>query len=142
MKKPLVLVIALLMIGTTNVLCQNSNELQGAWEITYLEYVYTALNDTLYETEFVNPSVKLITKKHFAFGHLNYDGKSFSAGGGEYSYDGRTYTEHIKYHSHGPAVGTSVEFKSKLEGDTWTISGALQGDEGEILLKEIWKRIE
>jgi len=123
-------------------LCQKADALVGAWEIQSSEYVYTAYNDTLIGAEFVNPSVKILTKKHFAFGHLIDDGESISAGGGEYTYKGETYTEHIKYHSHSPAAGTSVEFKSKLEGDKWTIKGVIPGEDGDILLKEIWKRIE
>lgn len=142
MKKQICYAIVFLMLGPTCVLSQNSDEIQGAWEIVYSEYVYTAVNDTLIGAEFEYPSVKLLTKNHFAFGRRTTNGESISAGGGKYSYGGETYTEHIKYHTHSPAVGTSVEFKSKLEGNKWTIKGVIPGDDGDIKLKEIWKRIE
>ena len=142
MKKQIFIAIVFLMLGTTCVLSQNSDELQGALEIVYSEYVYTAVNDTLIGAQFENPSVKLLTKSHFAFGNRTTNGESISAGGGKYSYDGETYTEHIKYHSFISAIGTSVEFKSKLEGDKWTILGMIPTDYGDVKTKEIWKRIE
>lgn len=140
MKKLMVIVIALLMLGTSSVLCQNSNELQGVWECIYAKYVFP--DSTMENSTFVNPSVKLLTKKHFAFGHLRDNRESISAGGGEYSYNGETYIEHIKYHTYSALVGSSVEFKSELAGDKWTTKGVIPGVDGDIKLKEIWKRIE
>ena len=142
MKKLFFIVIAFLMFGITSVLSQNSDELQGAWEVVYTEYIYTAVNDTLYGAQFENPSVKLLTKKHFAFGHQTRNSESITGGGGIYSYDGMTYTEHIKYHTVNSVIGKSVMFKSKLEGDNWTISGVISMDDGDVKMKEIWKRIE
>ena len=142
MKRQIFYATVFLVLGTTSVSSQNSDDLVGAWEIHYLEHVLTAFNDTLYETEFVNPSVKILTKKHFAFGHLTDNRESISAGGGEYSYNGKIYTEHIKYHTHTSAVGISIEFKSKLEGDKWTILGMIPTDDGDVKTKEIWQRIE
>ena len=97
---------------------------------------------TIENTQFANPSVKLLTKKHFAFGFQTSDGESVTAGGGKYSYNGETYTEYIKYHIVSSIVGKSIEFKSKLEGDKWTILGVLPMDDGDVKMKEIWKRIE
>ena len=140
MKKLIFIASVFLILGTTSVLSQNSNELQGAWEIIYAEYVYP--DTTIENTQFANPSVKILTKEHFAFGFQANSGESITAGGGKYSYNGETYTEHIKYHIASSVVGKSIEFKSKLEGDKWTISGSLPGDDGDLNLKEIWKRIE
>ena len=134
------LVIGLLLLGTTSVLCQNSDDLVGAWQINYSEYVYP--DTTIENTQFANPSIKLLTKKRFAFGFQDNNGESITAGGGKYSYNGETYTEHIKYHIASSIVGISIEFKSKLEGDKWTISGVLPMDEGNTKMREIWKRIE
>ena len=137
----MVIVIALLMLGTSSVLSQNSDELQGAWECIYTKYVFP---DSISETtHFEHPSVKILTMNHFAFGSLWSDGESVSAGGGKYSYEGKTYIEHVKYHTFSSAIGKSLEFKSKLEGDKWTITGVVPGSDGEkIQLKETWKRIE
>jgi len=136
----MIFAIGLLLLGTTSVLCQNSDKLQGAWEIIYAEYIYP--DTTIENTQFANPSVKLLTEKHFAFGFQDNNGESITAGGGEYSYNGETYTEHIKYHIASSIVGISIEFKSKLEGDKWTVSGVLPMDEGNTKMREIWKRIE
>ena len=127
------------MLGTTSVLSQNSDELQGAWEIIYQEIAYP--DTTLTTTQWDSPTVKIFTKKHFAFGHLMDDGE-LGAGGGTYSYDGKIYTEHVKYHGYALVVGKSIKFKSKLDGDKWTISGTLPGENGEVHLTEIWKRID
>jgi hypothetical protein len=140
MKKLMSIVIGFLILGTTSVLSQNSDELQGAWEIIYQKLTYP--DTTLENTQFANPSVKILTKKHVAFGHQSSDGESISGGGGTYSYDGKTYIEHIKYHGYSSLVGKSIEFKSKLDGDKWTISGVIPGDGEKIHLKEIRKRIE
>ena len=142
MKIHILYAIVFLMLGTTCVLSQNSDEIQGPWEIVYSEYVYTAFYDTVIEAEFKYPSVKLLTKNHFAFGRRTTNGESISAGGGKYSYNGETYTEHIKYHTHSSAIGTSVEFKSQLEGDKWTIKGVIPDVDGDIKLMQIWKRID
>ena len=140
MKKLIIIASIFLILGTTRVLSQNSDDLVGAWEINYSEYVYP--DTTIENTQFANPSVKLLTKKYFAFGFQTSDGESVTAGGGKYSYNGETYTEHLRYHVYSPAVGKSIEFKSELEGDKWTIKGVMQIDGEDVKLKEIWKRIE
>ena len=140
MKKLIFIACLFLMLGTTSVLSQNSDKLQGAWEIVYTKYVYP--DTTIENTQFTNPSVKILTKEHFAFGYQTSDGESITAGGGKYSYNGKTYIEHIIYHIYPLIVGKSIEFKSMLEGDKWTISGVLPGDDGDLKMKETWKRIE
>jgi len=140
MKKLIFIASVFLLLGTTSLLSQNSDELQGAWEIIYTEYAFP--DTTTITTQFDNPTVKLLTKKHFAFGNLASDGESVRGGGGTYSFDGKTYIEHVKYHRYTPLIGKSIELESKLEGDKWTIKGVVPGDNGEIHLKEIWKRIE
>ena len=140
MKKLMNLGIGFLLLGTTSVLCQNSDQLQGAWEIIYTEYAFP--DTTTITTQFDNPTVKLLTKKHFAFGNLASDGESVRGGGGTYSFDGKTYTEHVKYHIYTQVIGKSIKLESKLKGDKWTIKGVVPGDNGEVHLKEIWKRIE
>jgi hypothetical protein len=140
MKKPMIFVIAFLMLGTTSVLSQNSTELQGAWEITYQQFVTS--DTTMERTQFTNPTVKILSKEHFSFGSFSDDGETLSGGGGKYSYDGKIYIEHVKYHGYALVVGKSIEFKSKIEGDKWTIKGVVPGVDGDIKLKEIWKRID
>jgi hypothetical protein len=84
--------------------------------------------------------VKLLTKKHWANGGQSGENK-IMGGGGEYTYDGNTYTEHIKYHAQSNFVGKSVEFKSSLEGDLWKISTVTKLDSIQVEGMETWKRI-
>jgi hypothetical protein len=103
------------------------NPLIGAWVITSSKYVS---QDTVID----NTTVKLLTKKHFAFGSQSGENKVWG-GGGEYSLVGDTYSEFVKYHGASKAVGMTVQYKSKLDGDTWTISRL------DINASETWKRI-
>ena len=125
--------------------CNNSekdeklNPYEGAWESYYSKYVYP--DTTIESTDRVNPTVKLLTKKHFAFGRQSGDKKVWG-GGGEYTYDDETYTEHVKYHARFTAGSvSSVEFKSKLDGDLWTINWVVKNDTLQVDITETWKRI-
>ena len=51
--------------------------------------------------------------------------KSFSAGGGTYTLDGDTYSEHIEFFVAPKFVGTTIKFKITWNGDEWTQSGTL-----------------
>ena len=115
------------------------NPYEGAWEVIYTKFVYP---DTTFENnQIVNPNVKLLTKKHFAFGGQSGQNQ-VQGGGGEYTYDGDTYTEHVKYHFYSGMVGNSIEMKSKIEGDLWTISFVFKDDNLSLEGTETWKRIK
>ena len=115
------------------------NPYEGAWEVIYTKYVYP--DTTIENNHIINPNVKLLTKKHFAFGGQIGENQ-VQGGGGEYSYDGDTYTEQIKYHFFSNMVGTSVKMKSKIDGDLWTISFVFKDDNNSIEGTETWKRIK
>jgi hypothetical protein len=86
--------------------------------------------------------IKMISAKHFMF--LSYDKskmKTTGAGSGSYSLKGNTYTEHIDFIdvSGGEGLaGTDAVFTVKVDGDTLTQTGEIQG----ALLKEIYKRVD
>jgi hypothetical protein len=83
------------------------NPYEGAWEITYSKF---ASPDTTFEiTKRTNPSVKILTEKHFAFGRQSGENKITGAGG-EYIFSGDTYKESVKYHSNSSFVGQSVKY--------------------------------
>jgi hypothetical protein len=112
----------------------NEYPLQGAWVITYTKSVRA---DSVSEnTKFDNPAVKLLTKKHFAFGKQSGENKVWG-GGGEYTYNVDTYTESIKYHGISGYTGRTIRFKSTLKDDLWTISI----DTLNMKYFETWKRI-
>lgn len=144
MKKTICFILA--FAGILIIACNNpktdSKEypLQGAWEIIYSKYVYP--DTTIENNQIATPTVKILTKKHFAFGRQEGENK-IMGGGGEYSYDGNTYIEHVKYHSYSSYfVGKSVEIKSTFKGDLWTISYVIKNDTLQIDATETWKRIK
>ena len=112
--------------------------LLGAWELTYAKWVYP---DTVYEiTQGADPSVKLLTKKNWTFVRRG-DMNEVSAGTGEYTYDGDTYTEHVKLHYNSSAEGKSFIYKTSLQGDVWNISTVTILDSVQVEGTETWKRI-
>jgi hypothetical protein len=114
------------------------NPYVGAWEITYSKYIYP---DSTYETSsFTNPTVKLLTNKHYAFGRQG--GKNLiTGGGGEYTFKDDVFKSFPKYHTGSFIVGDSIVMKSKIEGDLWTISFSIKNDSLKVDATEIWKRI-
>ena len=86
--------------------------------------------------------IKMISAKHFMW--ISYDKskmKTTGAGSGSYSLKGNTYTEHIDFIdvSGGEGLaGTDVVFTVKVDGDTLTQTGEIQGAP----LKEIYKRVD
>ena len=139
MKKLTVLIITLLILSITSVYSQESDKLEGVWKLIYHKHV---TSDTSIEhSQFVNSSFKIFTEKHFSFSTLSEDNQ-FGGHFGKYSYDGETYTEHMKYSSYKPLMGQSVRFKSKMDGDKWTIEGVIMIEGEELKLKETWQRIE
>jgi hypothetical protein len=142
MKKTICFVLAFLAILI--IACNNPDKdtmeypLQGAWELTYAKWV---LPDTTYEfTQVDNPSVKVLTKKHWSLVRQGNMDKVNGAAG-EYTYDGDTYTEHVKYHYNSSMVGKSPEYKTSLEGDLLKISTIIMLDSVQVEGTETWKRI-
>ncbi len=136
---PILAFIAILVIACNNPKKDvKGNPLQGAWEMIYSKYIYP---DTIIETtKFTNPTVKLLTKKHYAFGRQAGENK-ITGGGGEYTYEGNTFTSYPKYHSSAIALGSTFVWKSKIEGDLWTISIVIKNDTLQVNGTETWKRI-
>ncbi len=133
------LIIAIMIIGCTNSKkAAIENPYVGAWLVTYTKYIYP---DTIYETKnSVNPNVKLLTSKHYAFGRQS--GKNLIiGGGGEYKFKDDVFKTYPKYHSNSVLVGDSLIMKSKIEGDLWTITYSVDLDTLKVEATEIWKRI-
>ena len=114
------------------------NPYAGAWEITYSKSIYP---DTTYEsTQIANPTVKLLTKKHYAFGRQGGE-NLITGGGGEYTFKDDVFKSFPKYHTGSFLVGDSIIMKSKIEGDLWTISYSINVDSLKVDATETWKRI-
>ena len=114
---------------------QKNSELAGAWEMTYQKFT---INDTITErTHFDNPSIKVLSNGYFAFCAESGRGHT-----GKYYYDGKIYTEVIRYGYNPELVSQTNEFKSKLQGDTWHIEGIITLNGRDILLIETWHRLD
>jgi hypothetical protein len=84
-------------------------------------------------------TIKLLSGKRFQWAAINTDtGEFFGTGGGEYSFNGGKYTEHIEYFSRDSSrVGLSLHFDGKVEGKNWHHSGkSSKGDP----INEIWSK--
>ena len=116
----------------------------GAWEMTSTTYNVQYHKGRKLDSTFVVPAklpylVKLITKKHYAFGTQGVD--RITGGGGEYTYEGDTFTSYPKYHSVKANVGNTLVWKSKIEGDLWKLFGVVKNDTVQYERIETWKRI-
>jgi hypothetical protein len=119
------------------------NPYEGAWECTGRTFFVHYLNGLKPDTTVVVPipyTVKLLTKKHYAQGRQT-EKNEVVAGGGEYTYEGDTFTSYPKYHSIKENVGKTLVWKSKIEGDLWTFSSFNKNDTIQLENRETWKRI-
>ena len=135
---------------------QNSSKLQGAWEL--ISQKVDGKDQPL-----AGRRMRLVTASHFAWVHQ--DKKQLeellargtphdsvvayhdACGAGTYKADGDTYTETTEFFYDPQNIGTSIRWKFKLEGDLWYTSGHyIHYRDGkkleDILLDEVWKRIE
>jgi hypothetical protein len=133
MKKTFIF-ISLLFIYIT-VFSQKNSELIGAWEMTYQNF--TTSDTSIARTYFEHPSIKVLSKGYFTFCAESGRGHT-----GKYYYDGKTYTEVIKYSYYQSLVSQTTEFKSKIENSKWYIEGTIMLDGNEVKLVETWQRID
>ena len=119
----------------------------GTWQL--VAATSTAKDSTV--TTF-NPGVKMIkiiTATHFAFlSHNISTGKdslanAFSAGGGTYSLQDSTYTEHLEYYIDKQWENNSFSFVIKIAGDTLVQSGVEKNEKVGVdhVIVEKYKRI-
>ena len=139
MKKITFLTITLLIFGLGDGFSQKSKKLEGGWKMIYSKW---EMPDTVVEvSHFDKPSYKIFTGKHFTLSRMD-ENDQFIGHFGTYSFDGKTYIEHIEYSSYEYTIGRSETFKSSIKGNKWTIEGKI-GQEGEgFKLKEEWVRID
>ena len=107
-------------------------QLDGTWELVSGQPLPKGARD-----------IKIISGGHFIF--VAYDtekGKPLYTGGGTYTLNGSSYTEHVDFASDVIAkglVGKEQTFTVKIDADTFTQSGTLSN--GKELL-EVWKRVK
>jgi hypothetical protein len=135
---------------------QQPVKLQGAWELV-------SQKEDGKDHPISGRQIKLLAGTHYAW--IRQDKKlleealarrtqrdSISAyqdafGAGTYKVVGNTYTETTEFFYAPQYIGTSLEFKFKIDGDLWYTSGHFSHFEGgkkinEVLLEQVFKRIE
>ncbi|MEO0473109.1 MAG: hypothetical protein AAF206_26070 [Bacteroidota bacterium] len=118
--------------GEHELTARSEHPLEGAWALTHIRGESThTLNLKM---------VKLLSGGHFMFAFFNDETQQFfSAGGGRYTYEDGTYTEHIDFHTIDPKlVGRSLTFEAQLEGDIWHHRGTIDAQP----MDEKFERIE
>ncbi|GEM_PF-1371012 len=123
----------------TSIADDHSDDLIGVWKMTEIIMEYPDTTIVMGESD--APSRKLLTATHFSFGFQETD-STIVAGGGTYTYDGDTYAETLKYHSVPGVAGETITFEAEVDGNTWKHSGTIPSENGDILLKETWVRVE
>ncbi|HET6767496.1 MAG TPA: hypothetical protein VFH08_08855 [Chitinophagaceae bacterium] len=134
MKKQYVLFVIVALLASCSEKAKNDPEIsaatsiEGTWKLltgTVIEKGDTTITDYTKDKSFI----KIINDSHFAF--LLHDltkGKDsssaeFSAGGGSYSVNGNTYTEHLEYCNAREWEGHDFSFTITISGDTLIQSG-------------------
>jgi hypothetical protein len=132
--------------------------LEGAWELVDAKYTPADPGFSLASQR----QIKILTKTHWAF--LSQDrsppqpatgsnagqpaaAPAFTAGGGTYTLDGDTYTEHIEFFFARKFVGATITYKIRWEGDEWIQTGtlplkALGASDQDVELQERYRRIK
>jgi len=73
--------------------------------------------------------------------------RTMFSGGGTYTITGNSYKETIEYFADPAALGASIEFTCRTEGDRFIQTGSLPVMEagkkvGDVPLEEVWRRLE
>jgi len=120
-----------LALSQTNGSDAKKSQLDGTWELVSGQQLPKGARD-----------IKIISGGHFIF--VAYDtekGKPLYTGGGTYILNGSSYIEHIDFASDeisAGLVGKDQQFIVKVDGDTFTQTGALSNAKG---LSETWQRV-
>jgi hypothetical protein len=98
--------------------------IQGTWKLltgTLIEKGDTTITDYTKDLSFI----KIINESHFSFlqHDTRKDSTNFSAGGGRYTLNGNTYTEHLEYCSAKEWEGHDFTFRVMITNDTLIQTG-------------------
>ncbi len=109
-----------------------NNQLEGTWELVSGQQLPEGSRD-----------VKIISRGHFIFVAYNKNtGEPLYTGGGTYTLNGTSYTEHVDFMSDQIStgmIGKDQPFSVQIEGDKFIQTGVRSSGQS---LKETWKRVD
>jgi hypothetical protein len=140
---------------------EKKNPIEGTWELVSAKYIMGDSTSEYSQKDL--HSIKIITKGHFAFltqigdrpkftkmgndAEMLLAARTFGAGGGTYTLEGDTYTEHIQFFLEPNFIDMSIPFKVKVEDNQLIQTGTMplksagfRNQDSE--LYEVYKRIE
>ena len=93
------------------------NQIEGSWKLVYADIFE---NDSLQIKDLGNTDfIKIINRTHFAF--FNQDrgsSENFMAGGGSYTFDGKSYKETLNFIASPDYRGHVFPFEVEIKGDS------------------------
>lgn len=127
---PAALAVISLAWPRTNARPANHSPLDGTWQLVSGQPLPKGARD-----------VKIISGGHFIFVAYDADtGKPLYTGGGTYTLNGSSYTEHMDFASEpiSALIGKEQSFTVNVSADTFTQRGTLSNGKP---LNELWKRL-
>ncbi len=120
------------------------NKLEGTWELVSGKLTLPDQTIELPRTG-SEREIKVLNKTHFATILQDTSTNEIYSNAGTYEITEDTYTEHQEFNSGITMIGKTYSFKSKIEGDKWTISGPVEKPGADIpdwKIHEVWKRVK
>jgi hypothetical protein len=118
-------------LSQTNGSDAKKSQLDGTWELVSGQQLPKGARD-----------IKIISGGHFIFvAYETEKGKPLYTGGGTYTLNGSSYTEHIDFASDEISAGLVSKdqpFTVKVDADTFTQTGTLSNGKA---LSKTWKRV-
>lgn len=93
------------------------NKIEGSWKLVYADILE---NDSLQIKDLGNTDfIKIINRTHFAFFNQDREtSENFMAGGGSYTFDGRSYKETLNFIASPDYRGHVFPFEVEIKGDS------------------------
>jgi hypothetical protein len=118
------------------VLAGEASKLEGSWE--FVSGTFTTSEGTSKVTAEDRKAIKVLSATHFSM--VGHAGDYKFGHAGRYTLKDGEYTEYMDVATSPDIEGRPYTFESKVEGDTWRISGKMENL--GLSLEEVWRRVK